>query len=427
MIMKFCHGAFSIRRIYRLILLGSLTCAPVTSTYSQEQRARPLLGVQRWDMYSGKGATQQQELGYLLGKQGFLKPAQWHDRAPFFCRLTKDVPKIKHPRDAGPLWFNHPFDKRRLQRVMDEEIRFAHDAGIDFFIYHGPTRVLQNNGWELLNNLDAHMASKLPEAKKMKFVWALYGNGAMQYTRSKVTRMMDETIQYVKRPNWQTVMQGRPLIPVLWPDNFKKQLEAAEGDERMTSREFVQYVRARVKAAGLKNPYIVGMSVPARSYLRAEEWKRDGYDAFSDYAGGYGGAVAERDLAPSYAQATNTLVAHLKKYFTGQALPSLPPCSSMQYPWPRALDPKTHQPVEKWYHYRWPEKGDLEARVKAVMDFVATHPKDCEAQAIIMYSWNEHSEGGGICPTMGKPPGYKPDTQWLNEVARALSSWKPKK
>ena len=88
---------------------------------------------------------------------------------------------------------------------------------------------------------------------------------------------------------------------------------------------------------------------------------------------------------------------------------------------------KTHQPVEKWYHYRWPEKGDLEARVRVVMDLVATHPKDCEAQAIIMYSWNELSEGGGICPTMGKPPGYRPDTQWLDEVAMALSLWKPKR
>jgi hypothetical protein len=61
------------------------------------------------------------------------------------------------------------------------------------------------------------------------------------------------------------------------------------------------------------------------------------------------------------------------------------------------------------------------------MDFVAAHPKDCEAQAIIMYSWNEHSEGGGLCPTMGKPPEYVPDTRWLDEAAAALSSWRTKK
>ena len=106
-----------------------------------------------------------------LEKQGFLKPAEWHDRAPFFCRLTKDVPEVDHPRDAGPLWFNHPFEKDRLQKAMDQ--------------------------------------------------------------------------------------------------------------------------------------------------------------------------------APSYAQATNNLIAHLEENFTGQALPSLPPCSSMQYAWPRALDHKTNQSLEK--------------------------------------------------------------------------------
>ncbi len=47
------------------------------------KRGRPLLGVQRWDMFSGKGATQRQELGYLPGKQGFLKVSQWPESKPF--------------------------------------------------------------------------------------------------------------------------------------------------------------------------------------------------------------------------------------------------------------------------------------------------------------------------------------------------------
>ena len=66
----------------------------------------------------------------------------------------------------------------------------------------------------------------------------------------------------------------------------------------------------------------------------------------------------------------------------------------------------------------------MAARVKAAFDFVAAHPKDCEAQTVIMYSWNEHSEGGGLCPTMGRPPRYEPVTTWLDEVAGALETWK---
>ncbi len=385
------------------------------------------MGVQRWDMYSGNGATQEQELGYLPGAPGFLKASEWHDRAPFFCRLTKDVEWVQHPANAGPLWCNYPFSQEYLQQAMDQEICYAYNAGIDFFIYHGPARKIVANAWELKNNLDAQMASARPEAKMMGFVWALYGHKAMQYTRGKVEAMMDETIEYIKMPNWQKVMGARPLVLVLWPENFKEQLAAAKGDQKMTGREFTDYIRNRVKATGLTNPYIVGMIVPARSFEHAQELKKDGYDAFTDYDGSYGGTTSERDKSPTYAEATKTLNDTYEKQFLNRGLPFIPPCTSMQYPWPRAIDEKTGKPKKQWYHYQWPRKGDLTARVTATLDFVAAHPTECEAQTFFMYSWNEHSEGGGICPTMGKPPRYEPDTRWLDEVAKALSAWTNKK
>jgi len=410
-------------RLSAIISLSAITAFCSAEDIVRENGKRPLLGVQRWDMYSGKGATQKQELGYLPGKQGFLKDPQWHERAPFFCRLTADVDWVAHPAEAGPLWFNHPFSQELLQKSMDQEIRYAHNAGIDFFIYNGPARTLIPKAYELKNNLDCHVASKIPEAPDMNFVWALYGHGTIHYTRSKVAAMMDETIEYLKMDNWQTVMDDRPLVIVLWPERFRSDLEGARDAERMTGREFVAYIRARVKAAGLNDPYIVGASVPARAYEQADSLKRDGYDAFMDYAGGYGGEVGERDKAPTYAEATRELLNTYQSKFLNQGLPFLPPCTSMQYPWPRALDKKTGKPKERWYHYQWPQQGDLAARVKAVLDFVATHPQACEAQVVTMYSWNEHSEGGGLCPTMGTPPEYRPVTQWLDEVAAALAAW----
>jgi hypothetical protein len=410
-------------RLSTIISLSAITAFCSAEDIVRENVKRPLLGVQRWDMYSGKGATQQQELGYLPGKQGFLKDPQWHERAPFFCRLTADVDWVAHPAQAGSLWFNHPFNQALLQRSMDQEIRYAYNAGIDFFIYNGPARKLIAKAHELKNNLDCHVVSKTPEAGMMKFVWALYGHGAIQYTRSKVAAMMDETIEYLKMDNWQKVMGNRPLVIVLRPERFRSDLEGARGAERMTGREFVAYIRAQVKGAGLKNPYMVGASVPARTYKQAGSLKKEGYDAFMDYAGGYGGKVAERDKAPTYAEATQDLINTYESKFLHRGLPFVPPCTSMQYPWPRARDPETGAPQDRWYHYRWPKQGDLAARVKAVFDFVATHPEACEAQVVTMYSWNEHSEGGGLCPTMGTPLEYQPVTQWLDEVAAALATW----
>ena len=415
-------GTFTLRTCGVAVLCVLISSRAMAADVAWE-RGRPLLGVQRWDMYSGKGATQQQELGYLPGKQGFLKDPEWHARAPFFCRLTEDVKWVAHPAEAGPLWFNYPFNQELLQKSMDQEIRYAYNAGIDFFIYNGPARKLIAKAYELKNNLDCHVASKIPEAGRMKFVWALYGHSTIHYTRTKVAAMMDETIEYLKMDNWQKVMDNRPLVIVLWPERFRSDLEGARGQERMTGREFVAYIRARVQAAGLKNPYIVGASVPARAYEQAGSLKKDGYDAFMDYAGGYGGKVAERDKAPTYAEATQDLINTYESKFLNCGLPFLPPCTSMQYPWPRALDKQTGTPKDRWYHYQWPRKGDLAARIKAVFDFVATHPNACAAQVVTMYSWNEHSEGGGLCPTMGTPPEYQPVTQWLDEVADALAAW----
>ena len=110
--------------------------------------------------------------------------------------------------------------------------------------------------------------------------------------------------------------------------------------------------------------------------------------------------------------------------FLNRGLPFIPPCTSMQYPWPRALDKQTGMPKDRWYHYQWPQPGDLAARITAAFDFVVTHAQACEAQVVTIYSWNEHSEGGGLCPTMGPPPEYQPVTQWLDEVAAALAGWR---
>ena len=203
---------------------------------------------------------------------------------------------------------------------MDQEIRYAYNAGIDFFIYNGPARKLFRNAWELKNNLDCHAVSKIPEAGKMNFVWALYGHNAIHYTRRKVAVMMDETIEYTKMPNWQKVMDDRPLVIVMWPENFRKQLGNAAGKEKMTGAELIDYIRSRVKAAGLRDPYIVGCMTPARSFLQAQALKKEGYDAFMDYAGGYGGKVAERDRGPTYATATKGLLTTYEKEFLMLAL-----------------------------------------------------------------------------------------------------------
>ncbi len=63
--MKFNINKALMTRIIGVFLLCVLGCVNFLYADVARERGRPLLGVQRWDMYNGKGYTYEQELGYL--------------------------------------------------------------------------------------------------------------------------------------------------------------------------------------------------------------------------------------------------------------------------------------------------------------------------------------------------------------------------
>jgi len=390
----------------KIIIICGINLFSLQTVASEEG---PLYGVQRWDMYSGLGATQKQELGYIPGKQGYLVPEEWHHRAPFFARRTEDVTWIEHPEDAGPLWFNHPFDFDVLQEAMDQEIDYATDGGVDFWIFNGAAYTVIANGYHLHNNLDAYLLNTRQD--KVKFVTALYGHPSIPYGRTKVNLMLDEVIGYMQLPEWQTVKDGRPLLPVLWPIGFKDHLAAqTDPNEQMTLAEFVQLIRDRVAAVGLQDPYLVGQQT-AHTYNDAAEIAAAGFDAVSDYAGGYGGITATRDDSPTYAQATDTMLqTWVDNYLnSGVDVDYVPAMQIGNYAWPRAEG-------DTWYHYQLPEPGDITSRLQKTLAFVEENKAQIPAEVIFSYAWNEHSESGAINPTMGDAPNYIPNTRWIDEV-----------
>jgi hypothetical protein len=50
--------------------------------------------------------------------------------------------------------------------------------------------------------------------------------------------------------------------------------------------------------------------------------------------------------------------------------------------------------------------------------FVRQHPTLCPANTVIVYAWNEHDEGGWLCPTW--TPGGVADARRLNEISTIL-------
>ncbi|NOR33267.1 MAG: T9SS type A sorting domain-containing protein, partial [Bacteroidales bacterium] len=148
----------------------------------------------------------------------------------------------------------------------------------------------------------------------------------------------------------------------------------------------------------------------------ADELMADGYDAFSDYAGAYGGAMVTFGNGPSFASAADASLSVWESAFEPKDLDFVPPMSNGNYTWPRA-EGDTQWIVEEHL------PGDMKAWVKATMQYTVENQDDCAAQVVFSYSWNEHSEGGGICPTMGESPDYIPVTATLDEFGEGLSEY----
>jgi hypothetical protein len=63
--------------------------------------------------------------------------------------------------------------------------------------------------------------------------------------------------------------------------------------------------------------------------------------------------------------------------------------------------------------------GEIAAHLGRSLEFVRRHPTICRANTVIVYAWNEHDEGGWLCPTW-TPAG--PDARRLEAIGRVLAT-----
>jgi hypothetical protein len=62
--------------------------------------------------------------------------------------------------------------------------------------------------------------------------------------------------------------------------------------------------------------------------------------------------------------------------------------------------------------------AEIATHLERALAFVREQPDLCRANAVIMYAWNEHDEGGWLCPT-GTPDGT-PNTGRLDAIGQVL-------
>lgn len=326
---------------------------------------RPLVGAIRWDGWYGAANG-------LVARvvQECLSPQRYRHRAPFFSRVSGDVLEI------GPY----------TQAVVDREIKEARRAGIDYWAY-----VAYDEADHLSDALKLHLASKHRDSVCFCMILEAGRLGDAAAFPSRTQRY----VRLMSEPNYARVRGGRPLLYVGFVED--RHVEAWGGPA--AARKLFDAFRATAQAAGVGDPCIVLMDFdPARAERLADML---GADAISAYAipGDGGNASPYRRLcetARRFWEAARDLGASVVP--TAMAGWDRRPRIERPHPWEPWQKPG--EGMNRYYLSPTPE--ELAEHVRETAQWVVDNPTACPWNTLLIYAWNEHDEGGWICPTLGE-------------------------
>ncbi len=327
---------------------------------------KPLVGAIRWDGWYGSSRG-------IVAKvlEECLSPKRYQHRAPFFARILSDE-RI----EIGPY----------TQAIVDREIAEAKRAGIDYWAY-----VAYDPEDPLSDALKLHLSSR--HRKDIRFAMILEAGRAGNATAFH--ERMQRFVRLMREPNYCRVAGRRPLFFLGFVQDAH--IEAWGGPEQ--ARKLWQGFREEVRKAGAGDPYIVLMDfTPQRARQLAETI---GADAISAYAipgnGGNESTYQElRDVARRFWNEA--------RYLGVQVVPTA------MAGWDRRPRIERPHPWEPWQkagegmhrYYAAPTPQELAAHVREAADWVVANPSACPARVMLIYAWNEHDEGGWLCPTIGE-------------------------
>ncbi|WP_113958006.1 hypothetical protein [Roseimicrobium gellanilyticum] len=290
------------------------------------------------------------------------------------CVIGKDSERVLSPDKhqhrapffvdtAGP---NVITFKPLSQGIMDTEIGYAIHAGIDYwaFDWYPP-----GNGMELARNLF------LTSRKRERLKWCVVlGTNPFDMNRDAPWLAAE-----FAKPGYQKVLDGRPLVYLFTP---------------MARADLAALRELSLKSCG-KTPYVAMMGWTATEAAQACE--AVGADAVTMYAGGMEKNWEEysklKELIPNVGTGWDPT-----------------PFRDTQVTW------YPHENIVKDFVGWSATPKQLVASMEAAFAWTKANPGKVPANAILVYAWNEHSEGGWLCPTFN-PQG--PNTERID----ALHEW----
>lgn len=292
----------------------------------------------------------------------YLKDPKWHGRLPFFAEINPD----KSVEISG----DRP-------EVMEKEIAYANQAGIDTFAFVYYKRFgdheFYNGG--LNNYLGSH--------QKEKPGFSLILQGSHVGRKDEWPSFCDEVINLFQNNAYQKVEDSRPLVFLYDVDSFNK----TQGGY-FESAWAIAKLRKKTKAVGLNNPYIVAQNVSGPPV-------HFGFDGFGAYTANGGGRHAEQPYSSLVEQNYNFWEQTLNE---GKKVVPL-----LNIGWdarPRIIHPKWGKYYLDGPWYAQPTPDEVTNHLMKGAIWLNRNRNSC-ARILLCYAWNEFDEGGYIAPTLG--------------------------
>ncbi len=348
------------------------------------------IGAIRWDAYFETGSSPTAVSDQVAA---CLSPAKYHWTAPFFAQVASDG-KVSFPKETLALW--------------EEEAQYAIDAGIDYFAY-----LWYDSNDPMSYARKFHTQSELRDTIKMTGILESLNRSAATF---------EELFAAMKEDYW-LYMDGMPVIYVY---------EANQKDQ-----SFVEQLRKMAAQAGIAEPlYIIGMGYgdAAAAILGAN----NDFDAASFYSTG---AV---EIGSSYAElCQKSLENHNKVLPAGAAMP-LVPCATMGRDTRARIEtgvswcentrggPDNLQYGGKFAYTGTPE--EIGTQLLDMLNYTKRNRENTKCNTVLLYAWNEHDEGGWICPTLAcddegnvlynEDGTAKRNTAHIDAVKKAIASYR---
>jgi hypothetical protein len=335
-------------------------------------------GAIRWDAwYERSGAS--------ISAQQSLNPSKFRYRAPIHCTASIADPIQCIGDDA----------------IMSAEIQAAARSGLDYWAFvsyseENPDVSSLTSAWKLYQkNPLRHLINWCMIASVSDF-------GSYPFSIEQAKKHAQGMLNLLGQENYQRVEVNRPLVYILWSDDDLKKYFSGSFDD---FSKIIRDMRQRSIAERACDPYFVIMAgAPEHS---AEIARAVGADAISNYISSF----AKRNHG-SFSELAIQVEAFWK-HLAAMNVPIIPiamvgwdtrPRQEHPVPWEHrapVLDPSLQQ------YYSDATPAELAEHIQRALDFTRSNTIACRSKCILIYSWNECDEGGGILPTVGDPSGER--------------------